>query len=173
MATVLTSMESKICLLYTSTITATATDGSGVTASCEVTVNINYPVQGIALNHDAKTFTKAGETLQLTATIYPDSATNKTVTWKSSDKTVATVDESGLVTAVGNGTANITATTEDGNYTATDVYKRQDLIQEGMLGLWKAVRDYVPDRGASFKTFAQTCVKNSMLTAVKTAARCV
>lgn len=103
----------------TTTITATATDGSGVTASCEVTVNINYPVQGISLNHDAKTFTKAGETLQLTATIYPDSATNKTVTWKSSDKTVATVDESGEVTAVGNGTANITATTEDGNYTAT------------------------------------------------------
>lgn len=103
----------------TTTITATATDGSGVTASCEVTVNINYPVQGISLNHDAKTFTKAGETLQLTATIYPDSATNKTVTWKSSDEKVATVDESGLVTAVGNGTANITATTEDGNYTAT------------------------------------------------------
>ena len=46
----------------------------------------------------------------------------------------------------------------------------EDLIQEVMLGLWKAVRDYVPDRGASFKTFAQTCVKNSMLTAVKTAA---
>ena len=103
----------------TTTITATATDGSGVTASCEVTVNINYPVQGISLNHDAKTFTKAGETLQLTATIYPDSATNKTVTWKSSDKTVATVDESGLVTAVGNGTAKITATTEDGNFKAT------------------------------------------------------
>ena len=103
----------------TTTITATATDGSGVTASCEVTVNINYPVQGISLNHDAKTFIKAGETLQLTATIYPDSATNKTVTWKSSDKTVATVDESGLVTAVGNGTADITATTEDGNFKAT------------------------------------------------------
>ena len=103
----------------TTTITATATDGSGVTASCEVTVNINYPVQGISLNHDAKTFTKAGETLQLTAAIYPDSATNKTVTWKSSDKTVATVDESGLVTAVGNGTADITATTEDGNFKAT------------------------------------------------------
>ncbi len=103
----------------TTTITATVTDGSGVTASCEVTVNINYPVQGISLNHDAKTFTKAGETLPLTATIYPDSATNKTVTWKSSDEKVATVDESGLVTAVGNGTADITATTEDGNYTAT------------------------------------------------------
>ena len=96
----------------TTTITATATDGSGVTASCEVTVNINYPVQGISLNHDAKTFTKAGETLQLTATIYPDSATNKTVTWKSSDKTVATVDENGLVTAVSNGKTTITAMAE-------------------------------------------------------------
>lgn len=46
----------------------------------------------------------------------------------------------------------------------------EDLIQEGMLGLWKAVHDYVPDRGASFRTFAQTCVKNSMISAIKTAA---
>ncbi|MDY4953916.1 MAG: sigma-70 family RNA polymerase sigma factor [Candidatus Onthomonas sp.] len=46
----------------------------------------------------------------------------------------------------------------------------EDLIQEGMLGLWKAVRDYVPDRGASFRTFAQTCVKNSMISAIKAAA---
>lgn len=46
----------------------------------------------------------------------------------------------------------------------------EDLIQEGMLGLWKAVREYAPERGASFRTFAYTCVKNSMLTAVKSAA---
>lgn len=46
----------------------------------------------------------------------------------------------------------------------------EDLIQEGMLGLWKAVRDYESGRGASFRTFAQTCVKNSMITAVRTAA---
>ena len=101
------------------TITVSSQENPAVTYDCIVTVTATRPVQGISLNHDAKTFTKAGETLQLTATIYPDSATNKTVTWKSSDKTVATVDESGLVTAVGNGTANITATTEDGNYTAT------------------------------------------------------
>lgn len=101
------------------TITVSAQENPAVTYDCIVTVTATRPVESISLNHDAKTFTKAGETLQLTATIYPDSATNKTVTWKSSDKTVATVDESGLVTAVGNGTANITATTEDGNYTAT------------------------------------------------------
>lgn len=46
----------------------------------------------------------------------------------------------------------------------------EDLIQEGMLGLLKAVRDYAPDRGASFRTFAHTCVRNSMISAVKTAA---
>ena len=101
------------------TITVSSQENPAVTYDCIVTVTATRPVESISLNHDAKTFTKAGETLQLTATIYPDSATNKTVTWKSSDKTVATVDESGLVTAVGNGTANITATTEDGNFKAT------------------------------------------------------
>lgn len=101
------------------TITVSSQENPAVTYDCIVTVTATRPVESISLNHDAKTFTKAGETLQLTATIYPDSATNKTVTWKSSDEKVATVDESGLVTAVGNGTANITATTEDGNFKAT------------------------------------------------------
>lgn len=101
------------------TITVSAQENPAVTYDCIVTVTATRPVESISLNHDAKTFTKAGETLQLTATIYPDSATKKTVTWKSSDEKVATVDESGLVTAVGNGTANITATTEDGNFKAT------------------------------------------------------
>lgn len=100
-------------------ITVSSKENPALTYDCMVTVIATRPVQSISLNHDAKTFTKAGETLQLTATIYPDSATNKTVTWTSSNKTVATVDESGLVTAVGNGTANITATTEDGNFKAT------------------------------------------------------
>lgn len=101
------------------TITVSAQENPALTYDCIVTVTATRPVESISLNHDAKTFTKAGETLQLTATIYPDSATNKTVTWKSSDEKVATVDESGLVTAVGNGTADITATTEDGNFKAT------------------------------------------------------
>lgn len=55
-----------------------------------------------------------GETLQLTATVLPDDATDKTVTWASSDENVATV-ENGVVTAVAEGTATITATTVDGS----------------------------------------------------------
>ena len=56
-----------------------------------------------------------GETLQLAAIIMPEDATNKIVTWASSNPNVATVDENGLVTAVGLGTATITAMTTDGS----------------------------------------------------------
>ena len=76
-------------------------------------------VTGITLTPDSKTLTKKGETVQLTATVTPDNAANKKVTWTSSDSKVATVDENGLVTAVANGTAIITVTTEDGGETAT------------------------------------------------------
>ena len=46
-----------------------------------------------------------------------------------------------------------------------------DLIQEGMIGLFKAIRDYSPDRGSSFRTFAGLCVERQMLSAVQTSNR--
>lgn len=60
-----------------------------------------------------------GGTYQLTATVMPENATNKNVTFSSSDTSVATVDANGLVTAIAKGSFTITVTTEDGNYTAT------------------------------------------------------
>ena len=56
-----------------------------------------------------------GEKLNLSATIAPDNATNKTVTWSSTNEAVAVVDESGQVTAVGSGTCQIKATANDGS----------------------------------------------------------
>lgn len=53
------------------------------------------------------------------ATITPSNATDKAVTWSSSDSTVASVDSDGFVTAIATGTATITATTHDGSYTDT------------------------------------------------------
>lgn len=60
-----------------------------------------------------------GKTTTLTATFAPTNATNKNVTWASDAESIATVDANGVVTGVAVGTANITVTTEDGNYTAS------------------------------------------------------
>ena len=73
----------------------------------------------VTLTPDSKTLTGKGETVQLIASVTPDNAVNKKLTWSTSDSSVATVDENGLVTAVANGTAIITVTTEDGEMTAT------------------------------------------------------
>ena len=99
----------------TATITATTVDGSNLTASCAVTVEPNVVLAAsIELNQTSASATE-GETLQLTATVMPEDATEKTVTWESSNEVVATVDQNGLVTAVAAGTATITATTIDGS----------------------------------------------------------
>ncbi|MDR1974477.1 MAG: Ig-like domain-containing protein [Bacteroidales bacterium] len=73
---------------------------------------------GVLLNKIATTLV-IGETEQLIATVLPTNATNKAVTWNSTDISVATVSNAGLVTSVSVGIATITVTTEDGNYTAT------------------------------------------------------
>ena len=99
----------------TAIITATTVDGN-YTATCVVTVAV--PVTGVAIDKSAMSLT-VGSTGKITATISPAKATDKSVTWASSDELVATVDGDGLVTAVGAGTATITVTTNDGGYTAT------------------------------------------------------
>ena len=48
---------------------------------------------------------------------------------------------------------------------------REDIVQEGMIGLYKAIRDYKGDKLSSFKTFAEICVTRQMITAIKTATR--
>lgn len=48
---------------------------------------------------------------------------------------------------------------------------RDDIVQEGMIGLYKAVRDYREDREASFKAFAEICITRQIITAIKTATR--
>ena len=80
--------------------------------------SVVYKVTGVTLDQtDLTLFT--GQSEQLTATVTPDNATNKNVTWSSNDDTIATVDANGNVTAVAAGTATITVTTEDGSHTAT------------------------------------------------------
>ena len=98
-------------------ITATTEDGNK-TAICSITVEdpiIN--VTGIKLSINQKTI-KENEVFNLVATVMPENATNKKVIWTSSNVNVAKV-ENGVVTGLKAGIAVITATTEDGNKTAT------------------------------------------------------
>lgn len=75
------------------------------------------PVTGIALDRKTASI-GTGESLTLTPIFSPETATNKNVTWSSSDKTVATV-ENGIVTPLKKGTTTITVTTEDGGFSAS------------------------------------------------------
>ncbi|WP_337504626.1 Ig-like domain-containing protein [Anaerotignum lactatifermentans] len=99
-------------------ITVTTADGSK-TATCTVNVrvHIGVPVQSVGLNKTELAL-EVGKTGTLEAIVEPSDATNKNVTWSSSNSEVATVDN-GVVTAVSAGTAIITVTTEDGAKTAT------------------------------------------------------
>lgn len=91
------------------TITVTSEATSTVSATVEVSVSeAVVPVESITLNYSTASML-VGETLQLTATITPDNATDKTVTWTSSDGGAASVDQNGLVTALEQGDATITA----------------------------------------------------------------
>ncbi|WP_066371649.1 DUF4350 domain-containing protein [Bacillus sp. FJAT-27264] len=107
----------------TATIKVTTEDGkfeatSEVTVSPKDSSGENTPVTGVTLDK-ATLNLKAGESDELKATVTPDKASNKAVTWSTSNAGVATVDASGKVTAIAEGTATITATTEDGKFQAT------------------------------------------------------
>lgn len=75
-------------------------------------------VTGVSLDKTTAKLTKKGQTVELKATVAPATASIKDVSFATSDANVATVDANGKVTAVGNGTATITVTTDDGNKTA-------------------------------------------------------
>ena len=99
-----------------STVTVTAANSAG---SIEKTFTLNIKpatvsVTGLTLNQNTLALF-AGDSATLTAAVTPDNATNKTLTWASSNGAVATVDQSGKVTAVAPGTAAITVTTNDGS----------------------------------------------------------
>ncbi len=102
----------------TAIITVSSQENPAVTDDCIVTVIATRPVESISLNKNILTFENWDEQ-PLYVNFNPTDATNQNVTWKSDNESVATVSKSGVVTPVSNGTAKITATTEDGGKTAT------------------------------------------------------
>ena len=125
-------------------ITATSTQSSSLKASCEITVE-EVKVTSITLNKTSYTFTN-NTPLQLTATVAPENATNKEVTWESSDENIAIVDDTGKVTPISNGICSITARSKDGsektavcnitiNIGGSSTYKKGDINKDGKVNV--------------------------------------
>ena len=102
---------------YSSTPTGYATPSSDTINGYNSGTTPTISVTGVSLNKNSVSL-NVGQTEILTATVTPNDATNKNVTWTSSNTNVATVS-GGVVTATGAGNATITARTSDGGYTAT------------------------------------------------------
>ncbi len=98
-------------------ITARTTDGTNLSKSCVVTVKgsepVFIPVQSISVSPSSVRMT-VGATRQLTATVLPTNATNRAVSWTSSNTSVVTVGSDGRITALKTGTAMVTAHAKDG-----------------------------------------------------------
>ena len=124
-------------------------------------------VTGISINEQFVSL-KQGEAFQLIATVQPDNATNKKVTWSSSNEAVASVNQDGLVTANSAGEANITVITEDGGFSTTaivTVTKKQDNYTSLIVGKWKLTSGDANATHVTYKndgTFECTSTENPL-----------
>lgn len=99
------------------TVTATTVDG-GFVSSSTVTVTVpNIAVTGVTLDKHSIALTMAETGDKVTATVSPTNATDKSVTYVSSDTSVCTVNVVGDILVVGEGTSTVTVTTTDGGFT--------------------------------------------------------
>ena len=94
----------------TTTITAYVANNPSIKATCTVTVDY---IQSVSINDNSVQLTEKGATHQLSATIKPANTKHNALSWSSDDTSVATVDQNGKVTAVGNGYATITCKATD------------------------------------------------------------
>ncbi|MCD8195739.1 MAG: S-layer homology domain-containing protein [Lachnospiraceae bacterium] len=115
--------------LGTATITITGIGNYTGELTYSFTI-VGVDVTGVTLDQTAAELT-VGDTLTLTATVLPENATDPTVTWKSGKTSVATVDESGVVTALKAGTAVITATAGDYSATCTVTVTAKEVASTG------------------------------------------
>lgn len=111
----ITAVNSGQTIIYATSI------ATGIKDSCLVTVRKN--VKSVTFDNPQVVLSNIGDSQQLRITIAPADATEKSVSWKSSNEQVCIVSASGLVTATGIGSAVITVTTADGGFEATCVVK--------------------------------------------------
>lgn len=141
----------------TTVITVSTVDG-GYTSTCNFTVYV--PVTGVSIQEDIKI--AKGTSNLLSAIISPSNATNQAVSWVSSNTSIVRVNESGQITGMSTGTANVTCTTADGAYRATCVVTVYQLAESVSLditsatieaGKTKTIVAKMSPSSATYKTF--------------------
>ena len=136
-------------------ITAKTTDGSNISAKCTVTVK--QPATRISLSKKATIYT--GKKLTLKAKVNPANASNKALTWKSSNTKIAKVASNGVVTGVKAGTVKITATAKDGSRkSATCTVTVRQSVSKITLSKTNVV---LPKKGSSYKVRVTVAPKNA------------
>lgn len=136
-------------------ITAKTTDGSNISATCTVTVK--QPVTRISLSKKATMYT--GKKLTLKAKVNPANASNKALTWKSSNTKIAKVASNGVVTGVKAGTVKITATAKDGSRkSATCTVTVRQSVSKITLSKTNVV---LPKKGSSYNVRVTVVPKNA------------
>jgi uncharacterized protein YjdB len=133
-------------------VTATSTDGSGKFAECYVITQARVAVTGITLNYGTELDLLLGDSTYLKATILPSTATDTTVTWSSSNTSIATIDETGLLKSVALGETTITAkvdnksvtmkvnvTNSEYNYGVASNFRRRVNVRASASGLSRLV----------------------------------
>lgn len=151
-------------------VTVVDTKGNKSTSTRVLYYSNQVAVTGITLDNATLTV-KVGKTETLTATIAPAEASNQNVTWTSSDETVATI-AAGVVTGVKAGTATITATTEDGGFTATCTVTVENIAVTGItladatvsLGSKKTLTATIAPIDATIKTVTWSSDKPAIAT---------
>jgi uncharacterized protein YjdB len=148
-------------LLGAVSFSAVATDLLGLTDADTVEVTVTESatigVTGVSVDPTSATI-EVGATVQLNAAVEPADATDQVVTWSSADEAVVTVDANGLVTGVGEGTANVTVTTNDGGFSATaaitvDIGNSvSDISSDGFNIYPNPVQDHLFIEGANIKS---------------------
>jgi len=132
---------------------------AGILSGCVPPVPEVIDVTGVDITEDDQSM-KVDETLQLTAVVTPENATDKDITWESDNPDVAAADENGLVTALSAGVANITVTTDDGAF--ADSVKITVTSQPSGGGSTPAPKKYEVSFGVFEEVFEED---NNILTA--------
>lgn len=141
------------------------TAANGVTGKCTITVTA-VPVENVTLT-PATMELPVGQTGKLTAEVSPANATNRQVTWKSSNAEVATVDDTGVVKGIKAGTATITVTTVDGGFTANVVVTVIDSSSSNVDGVKATVTNALEEYSKDTNVVLVGTTANIQITAQK------